>query len=536
MTTHEVSNQAPPLADYDLAHADPLLLGAVGEGAGWAIPKLIEFGRELARAESYQWAADANRYPPKLRTHDAYGHRIDQVDFHPSWHQLMERAVGHGLHSLPWESTTQPGGHLARAAFAFLDNQIEAGHLCPIAMTYAAVPALAHNPPLAEAWTPRIFTRSYDPAFAPMEKKAGVLLGMGMTEKQGGSDVRTSTTRAEPVTDGYRVFGHKWFTSAPMNDAFLILAQAPRGLSCFLLPRHLPDGSVNEIRIMRLKDKLGNRSNASAELEFEGAVAQLVGEEGRGVATIIEMVNGTRLDCIIGSAGLMRQAVSQAIHHCRHRRVFGGALLEKPAMINVLADLEIETEAAVLLMARVAQSFDRSEDDREQSLRRLITPVAKFVVTKRCTEVVHEALECLGGNGYVEESVMPRLLRESPVNAIWEGSGNVIALDVLRAVRTQPDSVKVLEEEVSGLDVRIDEAAKSIFDLLSGLDEPEGQARLVTERLGTVLQAALLIKSAGAEVANAFIATRLEGRGGRFYGTLPRTAGLSSIVERAIPA
>ncbi|MGH8923275.1 MAG: acyl-CoA dehydrogenase family protein [Acidimicrobiia bacterium] len=536
MTTHEVSNQAPPLVDYDLAHADPLLLGAVSEGAGWAIPKLIEFGRLLARAESYQWAADANRHPPQLRTHDRSGNRIDQVDFHPAWHQLLERAVVSGLHSLPWESTTQPGGHLARAAFAFLDNQIEAGHLCPISMTYAVVPALAHSPELAATWTPQILTRSYDPTFAPMEKKAGVLLGMGMTEKQGGSDVRAGTSRAEPATDGYRITGHKWFTSAPMNDAFLVLAQARRGLSCFLLPRHAPDGSVNEIRIMRLKDKLGNRSNASAELEFEGAFAQLVGEEGRGVNTIIEMVNGTRLDCIIGSAAQMRQAVSQAIHHCRHRRAFGSPLIDKPAMINVLADLEIETEAAVLLMARVALSFDRADDEREQSLRRLITPLAKFLVTKRCTEVVHEALECLGGNGYVEESVMPRLLRESPLNAIWEGSGNVIALDVLRAARTHPESVTALKEEVSGIDARIDAAADSAFALLEGLEDPEGQARLVTERLGALLQAALLTKSADPAVTHAFISTRLEGAGGRFYGTLPHPNGLATIVERAIPA
>lgn len=536
MTTHEVSNQAPPLVDYDLAHADPLLLGAVREGADWAIPKLIEFGRQLARAESYQWAADANRYPPQLRTHDRYGHRIDQVDFHPAWHQLMERAVVYGLHSLPWERSTQPGGHLARAAFAFLDNQIEAGHLCPISMTYAVVPALAHNPDLAATWMPQILTRSYDPAFAPIEKKEGVLLGMGMTEKQGGSDVRASTSRAEPEADGYRIFGHKWFTSAPMNDAFLILAQAPGGLSCFLLPRHTPDGTVNEIRIMRLKDKLGNRSNASAELEFEGAFAQLVGEEGRGVATIIEMVNGTRLDCIIGSAALMRQAVSQAIHHCSHRKAFGSALIDKPAMINVLADLEIETEAAVLLMARVARAFDQSDDPREQSLRRLITPIAKFLVTKRCTEVVHEALECLGGNGYVEESIMPRLLRESPLNAIWEGSGNVIALDLLRAVRTHPDSVRILEEEVLGLDSRIDASARSSFALLSNLDDPEGEARLFTEKLGTILQAALMARSAAPTATDAFIGTRLEGGGGRLYGTLPQTKGLSAIVERAIPA
>ena len=536
MTTHEVSNQAPPLVDYDLAHADPLLVGAVSEGADWAIPKLIEFGRKLATQESYQWAVDANRYPPQLRTHDRFGHRIDQVDFHPAWHQLMERAVAYGLHSLPWESSTQPGGHLARAAFAFLDNQIEAGHLCPISMTYAVVPALAYDPDLAAAWTPQIVTRSYDPAFAPMEKKSGVLLGMGMTEKQGGSDVRASTSRAEQVADGYRIFGHKWFTSAPMNDAFLILAQAPGGLSCFLMPRHTPDGTVNEIRIMRLKDKLGNRSNASAELEFEGAFAHLIGDEGRGVATIIEMVNGTRLDCIIGSAALMRQAVSQAIHHCRHRRAFGAALIDKPAMINVLADLEIETEAAVLLMARVAQAFDGGDDPRERSLRRLITPIAKFLVTKRCTEVVHEALECLGGNGYVEESMMPRLLRESPLNAIWEGSGNVIALDVLRAVRTNPESVRVFQEEVLGLDSRIDAAARSTLVLLSNLDDPEGQARLVTERLATILQASLMSKAAGTAATEAFVRTRLEGGGGRFYGTLPQTRGLSAIVERAIPA
>jgi putative acyl-CoA dehydrogenase len=536
MTTHEVSNQAPPLVDYDLAHADPLLLGAVSEGASWAVSKLIDFGRQLARAESYQWASDANRYPPQLRTHDRYGHRIDQIDFHPSWHQLMDRAVTWGLHSLPWESTTQPGGHLARAAYIFLDNQIEAGHLCPISMTYAVVPALAHNADLTAAWVPQILSRSYDPSFAPMEKKSGVLLGMGMTEKQGGSDVRASTSRAEPGADGYRIFGHKWFTSAPMNDAFLILAQAPSGLSCFLLPRHTPDGTVNEIRVMRLKDKLGNRSNASAELEFEGAFAQLVGEEGRGVATIIEMVNGTRLDCIIGSAALMRQAVSQAIHHCRHRRAFGAPLIDKPAMINVLADIEIETEASVLLMARVAHAFDRSDDPREQSLRRLITPIAKFLVTKRCTEVVHEALECLGGNGYVEESVMPRLLRESPLNAIWEGSGNVIALDVLRAIRTNPESVRNLEEEVSGLDSRIDEAARSAFALLSDVSDPEGQARLITERLGVILQASLMSKAAGSEATDAFIGTRLQGGGGRLYGTLPQTKGLSAIVERAIPA
>jgi putative acyl-CoA dehydrogenase len=535
-TTHNVLNQAPPLVDYDLLGADPVLSAAIAQRAEWTLPLLSDFGRALTTADSYEWATAANRNPPLLRTHDRYGNRIDQVDFHPAWHRLMERAVSNGLHSLPWEVHHHPGGHLARAALAFLDNQIEAGHLCPISMTYAVVPALAQNPDLAAQWLPQILSREYDPSFAPMEKKAGVLLGMGMTEKQGGSDVRAGTTRAIQVGDGYLITGHKWFTSAPMNDAFLILAQAPGGLSCFLVPRHLPDGTVNEIRIMRLKDKLGNRSNASAELEFESAFAQLVGEEGRGVNAIIEMVNGTRLDCIIGSAALMRQAVSQAIHHCRHRRAFGAPLIEKPAMLNVLADLEIETEAAVLMMARVATTFDEVEDEREQALRRILTPIAKFVVTKRCTEVVHEALECLGGNGYVEESVMPRLLRESPLNAIWEGSGNVIALDVLRAARTHPEAVEALQDEVTGIDSRVDAAASNCFDMLASLGDPESQARLLTERLGVSLQAALLAQHADPAVTEAFIVTRLEGAGGRFYGTIPSPAGLSSIVERAIPA
>ena len=526
MATHEVTNQVPPLVDYDLVGADPLLLPAISRAVPGVASNLVDFGRKLTSAEMYRAGSEANKNPPQLRTHDRYGNRSDEVDFHPAWHELMRNAVGHGLHSLPWEAPRTSGGHLARSAFAFLDIQIEAGHFCPISMTYASVPVLERHPELAGEWLPRILSRSYDPTFEPASKKSGALLGMGMTEKQGGSDVRANSTRAEPGEGGYLITGHKWFTSAPMNDAFLILAQAPKGLTCFLLPRFRPDGSINQVRIMRLKDKLGNRSNASAELEFDQAHGQLIGDEGRGVASIIEMVNGTRLDCVIGSAALMRQAVTQAVHHCRHRSAFGGALLDKPAMLAVLADLEIETEAAVALMIRTAESFDR-DDEHEIALRRILIPVAKFLVSKRCSEVVHEALECLGGNGYVEESIMPRLLRESPLNAIWEGSGNVIALDVLRAARTHPDSLEALRYEFG-------DPVGEVLD--SNLDAEEGTARLFAERLGVSLQASLLQRWAIPAVSDLFHRTRIGHEGGRFYGSLPRHDSLRSIVEPAIPA
>ncbi len=530
MPTHDVLNQVPPLVDYDLAAADPLLLPLLQSGAPWAVKQAEEFGREVASAEGYELGFAANENPPQLRTHDRTGNRVDQVEFHPSWHDLLRRSVGAGLHSLPWEHGAEPGSHLARAALTFLASQVEAGHFCPISMTYAVVPALREQPELSKRWEPLIVRREYDSRFAPPAEKDGVLLGMGMTEKQGGSDVRAGTTTATPDGPGYRITGHKWFTSAPMNDAFLILAQAPGGLTCFLLPRHSPDGSINQIRIMRLKAKLGNRSNASAELEFENAWAERVGEEGRGVATIIEMVNGTRLDCVNGSAALMRQAVSQAIHHCRHRRAFGSALIDKPAMINVLADLEIETEAAVVLMARLAMCFDRSDDPHEQALRRVLTPLAKFHVTKRCTEVVHEALECLGGNGFVEESILPRLLRESPLNAIWEGSGNVIALDVLRAARTQPDSAEALRSELARGPV----GGEDLVDRL--VIANEGEARQLVEQIALRLQAGLLVDHASPEVAETFVASRISDPSGtRLYGTLPSTNKHNSIVERAIP-
>lgn len=493
----------------------------------------------MASAEVLDWGFLANRHSPELRTHDRFGNRVDTVVFHPAWHDLLRSSIGHGLHSLPWEPSQPKAGHLVRTALTFLASQIEAGHFCPISMTYAAVPAMRNDPALAAAWEPRVLSRSYDPAFRPAAEKSGLLMGMGMTEKQGGSDVRAGTTRAVPGDDDYLITGHKWFLSAPMNDAFLILAQAPHGLTCFLLPRFRPDGTVNGIRIQRLKDKLGNRSNASAEVEFDGAYASRIGEEGRGAATIIEMVNGTRLDCVTGSAALMRQAVSQAIHHCRFRRVFGMSLIEQPAMLNVLADLEVETEGASLLMTRLAASFDGSPDDEhERALRRIATPLAKFWVTKRCSEVVHEALECLGGNGFVEESIMPRLFRESPLNAIWEGSGNVIALDVLRAARANPESVDALAVELSlgaGFDARIESAAVAAMQLLRNPSSPAAQVRLITERLATAWQASLLAQFGRPEVAEAFVRSRLTPDGGRIFGTLPPDASLSAIVEPAIP-
>ncbi len=540
ITTHEVLNQPPPLDQYDLAAAEPTLIDALErDDAGWAVDGVTEFGRRMASPEVYEWGFFANRHFPELRTHDRSGNRVDLVEFHPAWHHLLDLSVGHGLHSIPWEASQPKAGHLVRTSLTFLASQIEAGHFCPISMTYAVLPALRQQPDLAAIWEPKVVSRSYDPRFLPPSEKTGLLMGMGMTEKQGGSDVRAGTTNAVPGDGGYLITGHKWFMSAPMNDAFLILAQAPGGLTCFLLPRFRPDGTVNEIRIQRLKDKLGNRSNASAEVEFDGAFASRVGEEGRGVATIIEMVNGTRLDCVTGSAALMRQAVSQAIHHSRFRRVFGSALIEQPAMLNVLADLEVETEAAAMLMTRLATSFDRSSDDpHERALRRIATPLAKFWVTKRCSEVVHEALECLGGNGFVEETILPRLFRESPLNGIWEGSGNVIALDVLRAAQANPDSVEALADEMAlgaGFDSRIDTAAAAAIALLRNLTSPQAQARLVTERLAISWQASLLARFGRPEVAAAFVRSRLSTDGGRTYGTLPADAALRQIVEPAIP-
>ena len=463
----ESANQPPPLVDYNLFEADaPLREALEREGAGWAHDWVSELGQLAGTEEAIAWGFQANENPPKLHTHDRYGNRIDEVEFHPAWHRLMEVAIGHGLHALPWREP-RPGAHAARAAGFYVWSQVEGGHGCPVSMTYAAVPALRKQPDLAAEWEPLMTTLDYDPGLRPHATKRGVLFGMAMTEKQGGSDVRANTTRADarPAGGEYQLTGHKWFCSAPMCDAFLVLAQAPGGLSCFLLPRVLPDGTRNAFHIQRLKDKLGNRSNASSEIELDGATAWLVGEEGNGVRTIIEMVNHTRLDCIIGSASLMRQAVAQATHHAAHRSAFGRLLIDQPLMVNVLADLAIESEATTILMMRLAGALDRAPTPTEAHFRRLALAVSKYWTCKRAIAVVAEALECLGGNGYVEESIMPRLYREAPLNSIWEGSGNVNALDVLRAMEREPESVAAFiaeVEEARGSDPRLD---RSVADL-----------------------------------------------------------------------
>ncbi|HEX6286551.1 MAG TPA: acyl-CoA dehydrogenase family protein [Acidimicrobiia bacterium] len=544
--THEVLNQVPPLEGYNLYTSDPVLDEAVGrEGAKGSRDRLIEFGDLTGSVEYYRWGFDANRNDPELITHDRHGHRVDRVEFHPSWHRLMQTAVANGNHSLPWEEEAVEGAHVARAVFTYLTGQIESGHNCPISMTYSVIPALQTTPEVGREWIPGILSHDYDPSFRPAKEKQGLLMGMGMTEKQGGSDVRANTTEAVPLNGGgtgaeYAITGHKWFTSAPMCDAFLVLAQAPGGLSCFLLPRWAPDGRLNAFHIQRLKDKLGNRSNASSEVEFDAAWAVMVGDEGRGVPTIIEMVNGTRLDCVIGSAALMRQAVSQAAWHVSHRAAFGSKLIDKPLMRNVVADLEVETEAATEMMIRLAGAFDRSEvDPSEAAMKRIALPVAKYWVTKRTSEVVREALECLGGNGYVEESIMPRLYRESPLNAIWEGSGNVIALDVLRAVGRSPDSLEMFLTEIdqaSGMDTRLDFAIEAARTALTTATDIEFQARRIVESMAVAWAGSLLARQGEPAIFEAFASSRLGERHGGLYGTLPPGTSVETLLERATPA
>jgi putative acyl-CoA dehydrogenase len=540
VSTHEVVNQPPPLVGHDVA-ADAALLAAVTrEGAGWAVDDLHRLGKLAGTAEPQRWADDANTYEPRLRTHDRYGHRVDEVEFHPAWHKLMEVAVGEGLAGTPW-ADPRAGAHVARAAGLFTWSQVEAGHSCPVSMTYAVVPALRNAPDLAAAYEPLLTSRAYDPGLRQPLGKRGLLAGMGMTEKQGGSDVRANSTVATPAGDGsYRLRGHKWFTSAPMCDVFLVLAQAPAGLTCFLVPRVLPDGTHNPFHIQRLKDKLGNRSNASSEPEFDDTVAWPVGDQGQGVRTIIEMVAMTRLDCVTGSASGMRGALVQAIHHTRHRSAFGSPLADKPLMRNVLADLAVESEAATTLAMRLAGAVDRAVrgDAQEQAFRRLAIAVGKYWVCKRQPAVVGEALECLGGNGYVEESGLPRLYRDAPLNSIWEGSGNVQALDVLRAMRREPDSLAAFLAEVreaAGADRRLDDAVRDLTGMLAGRADPEGQARRVVERMALVLQGSLLVRHAPAAVADAFCASRLGGDWGQAFGTLPPGVASAAIVERAAP-
>jgi putative acyl-CoA dehydrogenase len=541
--THEVLNQPPPLAGYDLYDADPVLAEALHrEGAGWAEEGVRALGVLAGTAEAIAWGEAADANPPVLRTHDRYGRRADEVEFHPAWHRLLGTAVAHGLHAAPWRDP-RPGAQVARAAGFYLWSQVEAGHGCPVSMTFAAVPALRASPALTAVWEPKLTALAYAPHLAPIADKAGALCGMAMTEKQGGSDVRANTTTAVPAGGGeWRLTGHKWFCSAPMSDAFLVLAQAPAGLSCFLVPRVLPDGGRNGFHLQRLKDKLGNRANASAEVELEGATGWVVGEPGRGLAAILEMVNHTRLDCVVGSAALLRQAVAQAAHHAAHRSAFGRRLADQPLMANVLADLAVESEAATLLAMRVAGAFDRAAGDpAEAALRRLATAVAKYWVCKRAPAVAAEALECLGGNGYVEESGMPRLYREAPLNSLWEGAGNINSLDVLRVLARQPDGLEVLLDEVAparAAEPRLDRAAAAVERELAGAAGPvglEAGARRLVERLAVLLQGALLVRHGHPAVADAFCASRVAGDRGAAFGTLPPGLDLAAIVDRATP-
>ncbi|MVU82910.1 DNA alkylation response protein [Nocardia sp. ET3-3] len=537
MHTHDVFNQVPPIAPFDNSRHPALIEGLHREGAGWAESEVRELGVLAGTAEVQDWGRLANENPPILHTHDRYGNRIDEVEFHPSWHQLMEVAVSHGLHGAPWRDD-RPGAHVARAAKLAAWGVSDAGHMCPISMTYAVVPALRHNPELAEKYEPLLASRVYDFGLREPSAKAGLIAGMSMTEKQGGSDVRANTTTATPLSDGtYRIVGHKWFTSHPMGDMFLTLAQAPGGLSCFMLPRVLPDGTRNALRIQRLKDKLGNKSNASSELEYENAIGWLVGAEGAGVKTIIEMVNMTRLDCVIGSATVMRTGAVFATHHARHRQVFGKYLVDQPAMRNVLADLVIESDAATTVMMRLAGATDRAEHDpAEAALRRIALAVTKYWVCKRAPAHAAEALECFGGNGYAEESGMPRLYREAPLMSIWEGSGNVAALDALRAMGRQPETVEAFFNEVNlsrGANRHLDEAIDRIGKELTDFADIEYRARRVVELMALVLQGAQLVRHGHPAVADAFCATRFGGDWGIAFGTLPAGVDVEPIIERA---
>ncbi|MHB1716901.1 MAG: acyl-CoA dehydrogenase family protein [Acidimicrobiales bacterium] len=541
--THEVTNQSLPLEDYDVFSSDRALVEAVDrEGASWAGAELESLGTLAGSPGAQELGRLANEHRPELRSHDRFGHRIDVVEYHPAYHDLMRTAIAHGLHAAPWSDPRQ-GAHVARAAKVVVWYQVEAGHVCPVSMTYSVVPALRHQPDIASVWEPLITSTTYDPANEPGLRKAGVTCGMALTEKQGGSDVRANTTRAEPIARsggaGYLLTGHKWFCSAPMSDGFLMLAQAPGGLSCFWTPRWRPDGSKNPIHIERLKDKLGDRSNASSEIELPGTWAQMVGEEGRGVRTIIEMVNHTRLDCVLGSTAILRQGVAQASWHAANRAAFGRLLIDQPLMTNVLADLALESEAATAAALRLARCYDAGAgDEHEGLLQRVLTPVVKYWTCKRAPQHAAEALECLGGNGFVEESPLPRLFRQSPVNGVWEGSGNVICLDVIRALMREPRSLESFFDEIDlagGGNARLDAAARDLRSDLAESRAQEGQARSLAERMALVFQASLLVRFSPDAVAEAFCVSRLAGGAGGVFGTLPAGTDTASIVRRHAP-
>lgn len=562
-TTHEVLNQATPLEGFNPFDADTALVEAVRrEGADWAEERIRDFGRICGDPEVIKLGYEANEKPPRLRTHDRFGNRIDEVDFDISWHELMTLGVENGLHALPWREPG-PGANVARAALFMLLTHVEAGVGCPLSMTYSVIPALRHQPELAAEWEPKVTALRYDGRMLPVDQKPGAIFGMAMTEKQGGSDVRANTTRAEPLNGGgpgaeYAITGHKWFCSAPMSDAFLVLAQTAGGLSCFLVPRWTPDGERNVFAIQRLKDKLGNRSNASSEIEFRETWGRMVGEEGRGVQTIIEMVNRTRLDCVIGGTASLRAGVAHATHHAAHRSAFGKLLSQQPLMQNVLADLCIESEAATVAAMRLCRAYDDADAEvggsegsgRAALFRRLATPVLKYWICKRAPTHAAEALECFGGNGYVEESGMPRLFRESPLCSIWEGSGNVQCLDVLRAMAKSPEAVEVFFAEVAeaafsgsatnGAASRSEAALAAATDdlrneLSADIATVESRARRIVEKMALVLQASLLIRFGDEAVADAFCATRLAGDWGYAFGTLPAGTDCHRIIERHRP-
>jgi len=536
--THEVTNQVPPLVGHDPIAGDAALSEACLRHAdATALASLAELGAIAGSEQALEWGRLANENPPRLRTHDRYGHRVDEVEFHPAWHELMSTAIGHGLAGTPWTDPA-PHAHVRRAVGYLGWTQVEMGHGCPVTMTYAVVPALRRAPDLAEALEPGLTSREYQFGLADPQTKRGLVAGMGMTEKQGGSDVRANTTRATENGDGsWSLTGHKWFTSAPMSDLFLVLAQTGEGVSCFLVPRVLPGGERNPFALQRLKDKLGDRSNASSEVEFDGTTGWLVGEAGRGVPAIIEMVATTRLDCVLGSAATVRAALTQAVHHARHRRAFGALLADQPLMQNVLADLAVESEAATALAVRLAAAQDAGERD----FLRLAGAAAKFWVCKRAPGAVAEALEVLGGNGFVEESGLPRLYRQAPLNSIWEGSGNVIALDVLRALGSGSAALAAVSAELElarGADPRFDAAVQRLTAELTDPDQLPLRARRIAGQLALCLQASLLLRYAPAAVADAFCATRLAGDWGAVLGTLPPGTPVAQLVDRAavVPA
>ena len=545
ISTHEVTNQVPPLTGHDTADYPVFEETLRREGATSAFDGLHEIGRLAGRADIIALGDRAEAHPPVLHTHDRYGNRIDQVAYDPSYHELMRLSTGFGLHGTPWTSD-DPHAHLERAAKLSAWGPVDAGHQCPISMTYAAVPALRADPTLAAELEPGLTAAGYDPSFRPPSEKQFLTAGMSMTEKQGGSDVRANTTRAVEQSDGtYRITGHKWFTSAPMSDLLLVLAQAPGGLTCFVVPRVLPDGTANGVRLQRLKDKLGNHSNASSEVEYVDAVGRRLGDEGRGVPTIIAMVNMTRLDCTIGSASSMRAGVLQAAHHAEHRQVFGAQLIDQPLMRNVLADLAVEAEAATTVALWLAALTDRAEagDEGAAVLRRLSLAVSKFHICKRAPIHAAEALECLGGNGYVEDSRMPRLYREAPLMSVWEGSGNVAALDTLRVMVKQPESLSAFFDELDqarGADRRYDAFVDTLASTFTDLEaiEPESfqyRARRVVGDMATALQGSLLLRHGHPAVADAFAASRLGRDRGDVFGTLPTGLDLAPIIERCTP-